>query len=128
MENGLVDQFMSTDLVTTTRDATAAAAAARMREADVGSILVVDEAGRLEGLLTAVDFVELVRTNDPHDETLVGECMTTDVVTVSPTDAVDEVPALEPGRFTHFPVTDADGTVVGMLSTTDLTEHVARPR
>jgi CBS domain-containing protein len=119
---------MSTTLVTVGADATAAEAADRMLETNVNSILVVDEAGRLEGLLTGWDFVRLVRENDPHDETLVGECMTADVVTASEDDSVEALADLADGEYSHLPVTDDDGVVVGMLSATDLTEHLAGRR
>jgi CBS domain-containing protein len=121
-----VDELMSTDLVTISVDATVASAASRMLDAGVGSILVVDDGGRLEGLLTGRDFVRLVRENEPHEDTLVGDYMTTDLVTVSPADPLDELTDLTDGTYSHLPVTEADGTVVGMLSTTDLTGAVAR--
>ncbi len=120
-----VDRIMSTDLVTTAADATVAAAANRMLDAGVGAILVVDDAGRLEGLLTGRDFVRLVRENEPHDETLVADCMTTDVVTVSPADPLDDLTDLIDGTYSHLPVTEGDGTAIGMLSTTDLTGTIA---
>ncbi|OYR53963.1 CBS domain-containing protein [Halorubrum halodurans] len=125
MTNVPVGRLMSTTLVTVGADATAAEAADRMLETNVNSILVVDEAGRLEGLLTGWDFVRLVRENDPHDETLVGECMTADVVTASEDDSVEALADLADGEYSHLPVTDDDGVVVGMLSATDLTEHLA---
>lgn len=123
-----VGRLMSTDLVTIAVDATAAEAAERMLETGVGSVLVVDDEGRLEGLLTGWDFVRLVRENDPHDETLVRECMTVDVVTASRNESVDALADLADGEYSHLPVTDDDGVVVGMLSTTDLTEHLAERR
>ncbi|RAW46608.1 histidine kinase [Halorubrum sp. 48-1-W] len=123
-----VGRLMSTDLVTIAVDATAAEAAERMLETGVGSVLVVDDEGRLEGLLTGWDFVQLVRENDPHDETLVRECMTVDVVTASRNESVDALADLADGEYSHLPVTDDDGVVVGMLSTTDLTEHLAERR
>jgi len=123
-----VGRLMSTDLVTVSVDATAAEAATRMLETDVNSVLVVDEAGRLEGILTGTDFVTLVRENDPGDRTPVGTCMTTDVATASRTDSVETLTALADGQYTHIPVTDDERVVVGMLSTTDLTRHLAGKR
>lgn len=116
-----VADLMTRDVVTIDPDATAAAAADRMLETGANSILAVDDAGRLEGLLTSHDFVALVRENDPDDRTPVEACLTTDVVTVSPTDSVTSVGevALE---YPHVPVTD-DGVVVGMVSTRDITER-----
>lgn len=120
-----VERIMSTELVTVDDDATVATAAQRMLEEDVGSVLVVDDGGRLRGLLTATDFVRLVYENDPEDETPIGACMTTDVVTASPDDTAEDLETLIASGHTHFPVTAANGEVVGMVSTTDLTEHVA---
>ena len=128
MEDVPVGRLMSTDLVTVAADATAAEAAERIVEAGVSSVLVVDGDGRLEGLLTGWDFVRLVRENDPHDETLVGECMTADVVTASRNESVDSLAELADGEYSHLPVTDDDGVVVGMLSTTDLTQYLAEQR
>ncbi|MES3162064.1 MAG: CBS domain-containing protein [Halorubrum sp.] len=128
MSDVSVGQLMSTELVTVGVDATAAEAAQRMLDTRVNAVLVVDGTGRLEGLLTGTDFVTLVRENDPADRTPVGTCMTTDVVTASRTDAVESLTELGGGEYTHVPVTDHERVVVGMLSTTDLTRHLAKKR
>ncbi|GAB7089967.1 hypothetical protein JCM18237_02380 [Halorubrum luteum] len=120
-----IDRIMSTELVTVDDDAVVATAAQRMLAEGVGSVLVVNEADRLRGFLTATDFVRLVYENDPEDETPIGECMTTDVLTASPDDTAEDLETLITSGYTHFPVTDDDGKVVGVVSTTDLTEHVA---
>lgn len=125
MEDVAIESVMSTALVTVDEDATVARAASRMLEAGVGSVLVVDDAGRLKGLLTATDFVRLVRENDPEDETPVQGAMTTDVATVAPADTVADLDRIADRGYTHYPVTTDDGTVVGMVSTTDLTAYVA---
>ncbi|ESS05007.1 MAG: putative signal-transduction protein containing cAMP-binding and CBS domain protein [uncultured archaeon A07HR67] len=128
MDDVPVSRLMSTDLVTVPTDATAAEAAGRMRDAGVGSVLVVDDDGRLEGLLTGWDFVRLVRENEPHDETVVETCMTADVVTVSETDSLDDLADVAGDDYSHLPVIGEDGVVVGMVSTTDLTGHLAARR
>lgn len=123
-----VDRLMSTDLTTIERGAAAADAAKQMRDTGVSSILVVEADGTLAGLITATDFVALVRENDPKDRTPVEAFMTTDVVTVSPDDAVEELAAPTDRGHTHLPVVDADGELVGMVSATDLTTHLSRER
>lgn len=128
MDEPIVEHLMSTDLVTIAPGAAAADAASRMLETGVNSLLVVDGDGRLTGLITATDFVSLVRQNDPEDETPVEAFMTTDVVTVSPDDAVEELAAPTDRGHTHLPVVDADGELVGMVSATDLTTHLSRER
>ncbi|TKX86860.1 CBS domain-containing protein [Halorubrum sp. SS5] len=123
-----VDRLMSTDLTTIERGAAAADAAKRMRDTGVSSILVVEPDGRLAGLITATDFVGLVRDNDPKDRTPVEAFMTTDVVTVGREDTVAELAAPTAHGYTHLPVTDADGRPIGMVSTTDLTAHLSKAR
>ncbi|OYR44964.1 MULTISPECIES: CBS domain-containing protein [unclassified Halorubrum] len=121
------ERLMSTELVTIPRGAAAADAAKRMLETGVSSVLVVDD-GRLAGLITATDFVSLVRRNDPEDETSVETFMTTDVVTVSPDDSVEELADPTSRGYTHLPVVDGDDRLVGMLSTTDLTAYLSERR
>lgn len=125
MDDTLVTRIMSTELVTVDEDAAVSTAAARMLEAGVGSVLVVDDANRLRGLLTATDFVRLVYENDPADVTPVDACMTTEVVTASAEDTVGDLETLVDSGYTHVPVVDEAGTVVGVVSTTDITERLA---
>lgn len=128
MSNVSVEQLMSTDLVTIDPDAPAAEAAKRMLETGVSSIVVADEDSRLTGLITATDFVSLVRENDPKDETSVEAFMTTDVVTVAPDDTVEELAGPTTHGYTHLPVTVENGELVGIVSTTDLTAYISGKR
>ena len=121
-----VARLMSTDLTTVERGAAAADAATKMRDTGVGSLLVVESDGTLAGLITATDFVALVRDNDPKDRTPVEAFMTTDVVTVGREDTVAELAEPTAHGYTHLPVVDADGRPIGMVSTTDLTEYLSR--
>ncbi|SDE91008.1 CBS domain-containing protein [Halorubrum xinjiangense] len=128
MKDVPVDRLMSTDLTTIERGAAAAEAAEKMRETGVSSILVVEPDGALAGLITATDFVALVRDNDPKDRTPVEAFMTTDVVTVGREDTVAELAEPTAHGYTHLPVTDGDGRPIGMVSTTDLTAHLSKAR
>jgi len=128
MDEPIVEHLMSTDLVTIAPGAPAADAASRMLETGVSSLLVVDGDGRLAGLITATDFVSLVRRNDPEDETPVEAFMTTDVVTVSPDDSVEELAAPTDRGYTHLPVVNADSQLVGVVSATDLTTYLSEHR
>lgn len=119
---------MSTDLVTIETGAAAAEAANQMLDTGVNSILVVDDDRRLAGLITGSDFVSLVRRNEPQDASAVEAFMTTDVLTVSPDDSVAELAEPTEQGYTHLPVVDEDGTLVGMVSTTDLTAYVSGQR
>lgn len=128
MEQLSVEQLMSTDLVTIEPGASAAEAASRMLETGVGSIVAVDADDHLVGLITATDFVSLVRQNHPKDETPVEAFMTRDVVTVGPNDTVEELAEPTAHGYTHLPVVDESGALIGMISTTDLTAYVSESR
>ena len=126
MKDTPVERLMSTDLTTVERGAAAVDAAKEMLATGVGSVLVVDPDGTPAGLITATDFVRLVRDNDPRDRTPVEAFMTTDVVTVSRDDTLAKLEEPTARGHTHFPVTDDDGRPVGMVSTTDLTAPLSR--
>lgn len=128
MQQLSVERLMSTDLVAIEFGSSAKDAATRMLETGVSSLVVVDDNGRLAGLITATDFVSLVRENDPNDETPVEAFMTRDVVTVGPNDSVDELAEPTAHGYTHLPVVDESGELVGMVSSTDLTAYVSESR
>jgi len=54
--------------------------------------------------------------------------MTRDVVTVGPNDTVEELAEPTAHGYTHLPVVDESGALVGMISTTDLTAYVSESR
>lgn len=129
MDDIFVARLMSTDLHTVSPDALVEDAAAVMREHDIGSVLVVDESGRLEGILTSTDFVDIVAERKPKDRTPVSEYMSTGVTTASAQDPIREAAdtMLEEGIH-HLPVVDETEGVIGMLTTTDLTAYVSELR
>jgi CBS domain-containing protein len=59
MEDVFVGSLMSSPVHTIGDDATLRTAALLLHH-DVGSVVVVDDAGRFEGILTATDFVRVV--------------------------------------------------------------------
>lgn len=131
MEDIFVARVMSPDVVTVRPDTLVEDAASLMLEKSISSLVVVDGAGHLEGILTTTDFVHIVAKSQPKAETTVERYMTTDVATTtaqaSLVDAANEM--VERG-FHHMPVVDAEAGVIGMLSTADLTGYissVARP-
>jgi CBS domain-containing protein len=122
----LVERLMTDPTITVSREETAAAVARRMLEADVKSVVVVDEERRPEGILTSTDYLEMTAEGvNPH-ETTVAAFLTTDVVTATPDEEVGTVAGrmLSKG-ISHLPVVDADGRLAGIITTTDLTEHLA---
>lgn len=126
MIDALVQRLMTEPTITVSREETAAAVARRMLEADVKSVVVVDDEGRPEGILTSTDYLRMTAEGvDPH-ETTVAAFLTSDVVTATPDEEVGTVAGrmLSKG-ISHLPVVDEDGRLTGIVTTTDLTEHLA---
>lgn len=126
MEDMFVGRLMSTDLYTASPDTLVEDAAQVLLEHDVGSVLVVDDEGGLEGILTRTDFVEIVAKSQPKAQTTVSRYMTDDVITTDAGASIRDVAdvMMEHG-FHHVPVIDEDDHVVGMLTTTDLAAYLS---
>jgi CBS domain-containing protein len=131
MEDVLVGRLMSTTLQTVTPETLVEEAAQKMLSNEVGSVMVVDDENRLEGILTTTDFVKIVAERQPKDETPVSTYMSTDVATATAQDSIRDVSnrMVERG-FHHMPVVDETEGVIGIITTTDLTgylSHVQTP-
>jgi CBS domain-containing protein len=126
MDDIFVGQLMSAPVETVRPHTTLAAAAAQLLEHNIGSVVVVDEAGHLEGILTATDFVRLAADDGVASESTVADYMSTDVVTMAANDPITEVAeTMIDNRFHHVPVVDETEGVVGIITTTDLTAYVS---
>lgn len=126
MEDIFVARVMSTGIHTVTPTTLVEEAAELMISNDIGSLVVVDESGHLEGILTTTDFVEIVSKSEPKAETTVERYMTTNVETASAQDSIRQVAdeMMELGIH-HMPVVDDETGVIGMLSTADLTGYIS---
>ena len=117
---------MTSGVLTVTTDATVEDAAETLLEADVGSLVVVDESDRPVGMFTNTDLAEFVSESEVRAEGTVGEYMTDRVITVSAGDSIRDAAAkMISNGIHHLPVTDDEGRVTGMLSTLDLTAYTA---
>ncbi|HEY2430727.1 MAG TPA: citrate/2-methylcitrate synthase [Acidimicrobiales bacterium] len=118
----VIAEVMTADPVTAIASEPVAAAAARMDERRVGSVIVVDHgaAGRPTGILTERDLLRLAAAGaDPALEK-VGQWMTADPEQIDPGAAVVEVlDRLRHRGFRHLPVV-AGGELVGVVTMRDL--------
>jgi len=126
MDDIFVARLMNSDLQSVGPDTLVEDAAAQMQENRVGSLVVVDDEGRLVGILTTTDFVDIVARSKPKAETTVERYMTTDVITTDAQTTIQEAAdvMLEHG-FHHLPVVDDEDGVIGMISTTDLAVYLS---
>ena len=110
---------MSSPVVTATSSDTVAECAARMREANVGSVVVLD-GGTPVGILTERDLVRVATEGRPATETTAAEWMTSPIDTVEPGQELGSAfETLSEGRYRHLPVVD-EGGLVGIVSVRDL--------
>jgi CBS domain-containing protein len=125
MDDVFVAQLMTSEPETVTPDTLVEDVANRMLERGIGSVLVVDEDDELAGILTTTDFVKIVAERKPKDQTPVSEYMSTDVLTASAQEPIEEVAnrLIEAGVH-HMPVVD-DGIPMGIVTTTDLAAYVS---
>jgi predicted transcriptional regulator len=121
MTDPLVRDAMTTPMLTLDAETPVSEAASGMLEAGIKSVVVVGEACQPEAIFTSTDAVRVAADATPADEATVEAYMSTDVETVRPDDSLSVAARrmLDAG-ISHAPVTDADGTGVGILTTTDL--------
>ena len=96
-------------------------AARKMREADVGAIVVEDD-GKIRGLITDRDIVirAVAQGRDPNTTRVVDIC-STELTTLSPNDDLDRaIDMMRKKAIRRVPVVDASNQAVGILSLGDL--------
>jgi CBS domain-containing protein len=96
------------------------AACRQMADAGAGSVLVVDDAGRLRGIFTGRDVVcRVVAAGKSPSRLALGKVMTPEPVTLGPEkNALDALRAMWDGGFRHLPVLK-DGRIMGVVSRGD---------
>lgn len=95
-----------------------------MVEKNVSALLVVENE-KLAGIFTERDYArKVILKGKASRETLIGEIMTEDLITVAPNSTVDECMRLMTSKFIrHLPVVD-DGNLMGIISIGDVVKYV----
>lgn len=117
-----VSRFCRRPARTIAPDATVFDAAVRMREDNVGCLVVVDEDSRPVGMLTDRDIALHVGLHPGKPEQVpVAEIMSPDPVTVREDASLQQATALmRDSAFRRLPVTGKDGRIEGVLASDDL--------
>jgi CBS domain-containing protein len=115
------------DLMTTNptsvETSTAVVEAARiMKQENVGPVPVVEDGGKLTGILTDRDIaLRVVAEGKDPQSTTVGEVMSRDLVTVDPDQPLDEALRLMAShQVRRLPVCEEDGRLVGIVAQADV--------
>jgi CBS-domain-containing membrane protein len=140
--NATVRDVMTTTVVAVRRDATFKEMAATLRRYRVSALPVIDDAGRVIGVVSEADLLAKEALADPgvvaevlHHKDVrkaegltAGDLMTRPPVTASPGDPVEQA-----ARMMHFmrvkrlPVVDSGGQLVGIVSRSDVLAVFDRP-
>jgi CBS domain-containing protein len=105
-------------------------AAKLMVAEDISGLVVVDQHGYLEGVITRTDLLQAFQHNPRWVDQTVSEQMNKNVVTVSPQDHLGEVARLLIDRRIHRVVVVEENQglkrPVGVISDADLLYHMVR--
>lgn len=114
---------MTGSVATVSRDATVSEAASEMRDRNISSLLVP---GGRTGIITSTDVLAAVADGRDPERTTVADVMTAPVESINVGLRLAEVAAMMTNYgINHIPVRDRDGDYVGIVSSTDLREHIA---
>ncbi len=106
--------------VVVTQDKTLAECAALMLENSVGSLIVQDR-GRLQGIITEKDFVRAVQNKSDPKKIKVKEVMQDILVTIEPHhDLLEAIQVMAKNEVRRLPVVDKKQRLIGLLTVTDI--------
>jgi CBS domain-containing protein len=109
-------------LVCATRDETLARMASMISHHNVGALLIVDQAGKLCGLVSERDLVRALALDGHAAMTLrAAELMTRELISVRPDATAESARRLMLKHgIRHLPVTTRQGDLLGVISQRDL--------
>jgi CBS domain-containing protein/acyl dehydratase len=119
-----VSEVLQSPVETVDRTATARAAAERLDESGIGSLVIVD-GQRPVGIVTDVDLTRLIADGVDPQTTAIESIMSRPVVTVTADETItDAAQTIRDHEIKRLPVVDDDGALVGIVTTTDLTNYL----
>ena len=120
-----VEDIMSTPPITASRNDPIEDMAKIMYDNLIGSVLIVDEEGKLEGIVTERDMIYAIAKDKVGKGLPVYMIMTENPITTKPSASVMEaVITMRESNIRHLPVVDDDGKPLGMLSLRDVLDAV----
>ncbi|MBZ0156787.1 MAG: CBS domain-containing protein [Alphaproteobacteria bacterium] len=125
----LARQIMQKNLVTVPFKSSVQEAAAKMKEHNVGSVLVLEDGAKLKGMITDRDIaIEVVANNKDPRLTCVCDVMSQDIITAEADVDIDSaMRIMNRARVMRLPLME-NGKLVGIISLADLAvamkEHI----
>ncbi|MDG6929200.1 MAG: CBS domain-containing protein [Nitrososphaerota archaeon] len=94
---------------------------------NLGALVVVNEVGDVEGIVTLRDLIGLIGTSSEPIGVEVSELMNRKIMTITPEHKVSQaVQLMSRLRVRRLPTVGADGRVLGVLSSKDILRYIAR--
>ena len=111
-------------VATVRTDATLQDVAEKLAKRKIGAMVIIGPGGRISGIVSERDVVRVIAEHGAKALAMsVSSVMTTDVITCSETDMIDDVMAtMTERRFRHVPVVESGG-LVGIVSIGDVVKH-----
>jgi CBS domain-containing protein len=125
-----VRELMTESPRTVPPDASAVDAAKVMQNEDAGVVPIVEDDGRLVGVVTDRDIaLRVVAEGREPDSTKVAEIASQNLATVDPQQDIDEALRLmAEHQVRRLPVVEEDGKLVGILAQADVARHLDASR
>lgn len=117
-----VVQSKGAGVVTTSPATTVAGLLALLAEKGIGSVVIIDEAAAIAGIVSERDVVRhLHRSGSGVLDAPVSSIMTASVITIHRDDDLESVArTMTENRVRHLPVVDDDNRLVGLVSIGDI--------
>lgn len=118
--------LMSDEPITVTADATVAESIETMRNEDIGSLMVVDDDGRIVGVFSERDVLTKVACRiEKLDEEVVGSHMSADVIKLWTRDSIAAaLHQMAQRRIRRLPLVTATGQPTGVISFRDIAGYI----
>ena len=116
---------MTTPPITIDRNARIREAARLMHDNRIGSVLVVDDEGKLIGIVTERDIVFACAEGWNADQHYVWEVMSENPITIKPKDTIGmALEKMGEAGVRHLPVVDDDNKPVGVVAFRDIANAI----
>lgn len=115
----MVKDVMNTNVVVAKSEATIREASEVMNKYNIGSLVVVGEAG-IAGIITEHNVLESVAAGKNPDDTKISEIMSPEVVTVAPDSTIEQaVDLMVQHKIKKLPVMDGE-KLAGIITASDI--------
>jgi|KBSMisStandDraft_5_1062788.scaffolds.fasta_scaffold77539_4 CBS domain-containing protein len=118
--------IMSTDIEAAKENATISEVGTRLILRSINGIPIIDDDGKVIGILTIIDILRAIRDNKNIDGLKAGDIMTRDPTVINQkTDMMDMIDIMDKKGIEMIPVVDeeSDNRIIGVVSRKDIIEE-----